>query len=290
MAAIETAFIIEKLSIENFRQFESLELTLDERLTVLIAENGGGKTTILDCLAGTLTYLVQNILYQEDPKPFIETDVRIGQEDFKVNLNLGKALSDFELTANYTLRGDSVRFGTTGVKEVRIDEETVQPYDFSNWLGEWNRVARLGQLNLPVVAYYPCAAASLPSSNGKNGNGVIHNIFQTYAHSLDGQSLDFDDLKKWLIWQYNQEREGELTETRIFEAFKQVLVGKNGILNDTDKQPFTDMRVSFKKEAGNLVFIKEGIALPDTLLSSGEKTLMVLFADLARRLVIANHL
>ena len=42
---------IKKLSLHNFRQFESIELDFDEQLTVLIAENGGGKTTILDSLS-----------------------------------------------------------------------------------------------------------------------------------------------------------------------------------------------------------------------------------------------
>ena len=39
---------LEKLRIKNYRCFEDIEIDFDKRLTVLIASNGGGKTTILD--------------------------------------------------------------------------------------------------------------------------------------------------------------------------------------------------------------------------------------------------
>jgi Predicted ATP-binding protein involved in virulence len=45
---------LKKLEITNFRCFESLALDLDEQLTVLVAENGVGKTAILDAIAVAL--------------------------------------------------------------------------------------------------------------------------------------------------------------------------------------------------------------------------------------------
>ncbi|NEP61706.1 MAG: AAA family ATPase [Symploca sp. SIO2G7] len=42
---------IEKLTVKNFRCFESFELQLDDRCTVLIGNNGSGKTALLDALA-----------------------------------------------------------------------------------------------------------------------------------------------------------------------------------------------------------------------------------------------
>ncbi len=40
-----------QVTLENFRHVQSLEVTLHERLTVLVAPNGQGKTTLLDALA-----------------------------------------------------------------------------------------------------------------------------------------------------------------------------------------------------------------------------------------------
>lgn len=48
-------FRFQKLTLDKFRCFEHLELSLEDDLTVLFAENGGGKTAILTALASGLT-------------------------------------------------------------------------------------------------------------------------------------------------------------------------------------------------------------------------------------------
>lgn len=45
---------IEKLRLKNFRCFEELELNFDKKLTVLVAENGQGKSTLLDAVRVSL--------------------------------------------------------------------------------------------------------------------------------------------------------------------------------------------------------------------------------------------
>ncbi|MBK9462162.1 MAG: AAA family ATPase [Sphingobacteriales bacterium] len=45
---------LERLNLKSFRCFGDLEINFDSRLTVFIAENGGGKTTVLDAIAGML--------------------------------------------------------------------------------------------------------------------------------------------------------------------------------------------------------------------------------------------
>ena len=45
---------LKNLQISNFRCFDSLSIDLDEQLTVLVAENGVGKTAILDAIAVAL--------------------------------------------------------------------------------------------------------------------------------------------------------------------------------------------------------------------------------------------
>lgn len=52
-----SALRIEELFLKDFRCFESLTLRFDPALTVIFAENGGGKTTILTALAMALSML-----------------------------------------------------------------------------------------------------------------------------------------------------------------------------------------------------------------------------------------
>ena len=42
---------LRKITLNNFRCFENIEISLHPRLTVIVAENGGGKTSILDGIA-----------------------------------------------------------------------------------------------------------------------------------------------------------------------------------------------------------------------------------------------
>ncbi len=42
---------IEKLCLKNFRCYGELEIDFDKQLTVIVGENGKGKTAILDALA-----------------------------------------------------------------------------------------------------------------------------------------------------------------------------------------------------------------------------------------------
>src|SRR5580698_4789082 len=46
-----SVFSFKHLHLGNFRCFEKLDLALEEDLTVLFAENGGGKSAILNALA-----------------------------------------------------------------------------------------------------------------------------------------------------------------------------------------------------------------------------------------------
>lgn len=50
-------FLLQSLHLSNFRGFESLDVTFDPQLTVLFAENGGGKTAVLAASAIALGLL-----------------------------------------------------------------------------------------------------------------------------------------------------------------------------------------------------------------------------------------
>ena len=46
-----TQMRIDRIHLSNFKLFEDFELTLNPEFTLLIGENGSGKTSILDALA-----------------------------------------------------------------------------------------------------------------------------------------------------------------------------------------------------------------------------------------------
>ncbi len=265
---------IKKLVLHNFRQFETIKLDFDDKLTVLIAENGGGKTTILDGLAGMMSYIIEQIKQiPRQKEPFIKDDIRWKQNNF-----------ENELTFNQTLSPLSVQFDIRQQKSgFNLENEGEVFYDL-------NQKVRLGEMNLPIIAYYPCYLASYPLSNGQKEEKELmySEPFDVYEHALDTYVLDFKVLKKWLIWKFHQETENG---DKVFNFIREALVGEKGILNDELQRRFTDLKVTYQESPnGNFVFLKDEIMLFENQLSSGERSLMTLVADIARRLVIANPL
>lgn len=69
---------LERLHLKNFRCFDELSIEFGKRLTVIIAENGAGKTAILDAIAiGFGRYLTK--LPGIAGRTTKETDIRVMQ-------------------------------------------------------------------------------------------------------------------------------------------------------------------------------------------------------------------
>lgn len=53
--------ILEKITLKNFRLFKEIEIFLHPRLTVLVGENGSGKTALLDGIASSLSPVLTHL-------------------------------------------------------------------------------------------------------------------------------------------------------------------------------------------------------------------------------------
>lgn len=67
---------LDKLELANFRCFSKIEIKLHEKLTVLVALNGGGKTTVLDAACFGWQFFLQGIELEQSAKTIRDADVR----------------------------------------------------------------------------------------------------------------------------------------------------------------------------------------------------------------------
>jgi predicted ATP-binding protein involved in virulence len=65
---------INKLRLTNFRCFEEYELTFADRFTLLIGDNGSGKTAVLDALSLAISEFLKGFLEQKDLRSISDDD------------------------------------------------------------------------------------------------------------------------------------------------------------------------------------------------------------------------
>jgi len=260
---------VKGISIENFRGFENIELAFQPDLTVLIGENGAGKTAVLDCLASLLRLVEGQInpnTLKKNEKWLDLLDIKEGQ--FKTSNQLDLLLGHTEIKCNMAFNNnqfqhDSVSPSIAGIIEKLHHKKTV---------------------NLPLLVYYPASNAPVNRIDFNNANDLFEtNRLSAYKGALDKNAFDFINFFNWYKWQENIER--QIGENKTLDAVREAIYK---LLSD-EHNTFEKLSINWLNNPNGEMMISKGeTPLNINQLSSGEKTLLALVADLARRLAIAN--
>jgi len=320
---VESDFIyVEELTLLEFRALEDLTLHFsDSKLIVLAGENGAGKSSILDGLSYTLSWLVNRILYKggkgkEIERLDIREDSDRGYSSIISKLNLNR-LSNvrFELC--------ELHLGSAANKKSYLNEVSKLGalYKFA---GE-NNVS----FTLPVFAYYGVSRTIDISSKDLNvldDFNVVHgnNRFDGYINAFSGKA----DIKSFLRWfkrldDIEKHRivssenlasdddlinklallaSNNLNARKLLDSLKQRNVSKDDdnniweirkikkILNQAINifmDGYTDLSIDIEPNF-RLTVQKNNHRLNILQLSQGEKSLLALLLDIARRMVVLN--
>jgi predicted ATP-binding protein involved in virulence len=202
---------LKKMKLTNFRLFEKLEIEFNEDINVIIANNGAGKTSVLDAIAlgfGTmLTHLpnVNGIGFSKDKR------------DLKINdRNKKEPYLRIELTSTQNIKWDRIdkrdKSKTTakqvpngyGLKELEIFMDTI--IDAEN---EGNNYI------MPLIMYYGTCRNCFDAPLRKVNFQKEFNRFEALSGSLKGTS-NFSRLFQWFNAMENLERK-EIQNRRDFD-------------------------------------------------------------------------
>lgn len=263
--------LVESVEIRNYRAVGDFTLPLHPKLTVLVGLNGAGKTTLLDALATPLSHLHVVVSGNKSyRKPITEHDIRNGAAScaLRVQARWGDAAVSWGVTAGR---------GLTGVR-VALDDEALR--EAMRPVVERARAEEGAAL--PLAVMFPTNRAVLDIPKRIRARHEF-NRTSVYDHALHDNWNNFRLFFEWI--REAEDRENEVVRRSnprwrdpqlegVRRAFQAMLPG------------FADLRV--ERTPQNLTMTKAGERLSVQQLSDGEKCVLSLTADLARRLVIAH--
>ncbi len=273
---------IKRLVLENFRGFQKASVDFPEgNVAVFFGWNGAGKTAVLDALAIVLGEVLAFSL--DDTTGLFDDDILDGEGEAIITADI-----DGDLEGN-------VRRTIKRIKNENPIGRTVK--DWKNFFGEKIKI-------LPIVAYYRvnrelhiAQVSSLSINQVVQKAGSRGYAYMTALNTLTGT---FDDFVEWFRHEEDIENQQKI-ETKNFnheiQGLKTIRQAISVFLSKMDmnfskikvnRQYNGEMDFSRPSRSSELYIKKAEKDLKLSQLSSGERSLILLVADIARRAGILN--
>jgi predicted ATP-binding protein involved in virulence len=283
---------LKSATVRNFRCFDELEVQFHPRLTVLVAENGGGKTALLDAIAMGLTPLLTHLssANQRLTGPGIkDSDFRLEACQGDRGEDVAASYAQIVLENEFGLLWDQWRPSARGEQpEHEVGQAALSQY----CAGTLSNLSTTRTAPLPVVAYYGARRGWVEVPERLRVRKQERANFGYPTAALVGALDSLTDFREMLVW-FDAEEAAELrankpgpnwqpddySENPTLAAVRSAL---EAILGKRYTNPHFDHRHKFVVEK------PEGGLLQVTQLSQGYQSMLALGMDFARRLAMAN--
>ena len=291
---------IEKLRMQNFRGFKDVTIDFRSNLAVFIGVNGSGKSSIIDCCALFLSLLATSVrafqsLHDSEPPNLSENDITNGYDEthnqIVIFFNSKRLILPLTLTRKSAASDipPLVKLSFEGIVDLVVqDPNYYEPNsELAKTMQEFHQITYdkfrgNPYASLPVLMHYSADRnvyeISLESDKDHQSNQLT-----AYDQAIT-KKVNF---VSFFIWYRNQE-----------DLENEIRLGDNPNHVDSKLKAIRDAIPLFLPKLSNLrvkrsspirmTMFKEETELVISQLSSGEKNLLAMVADIARRLAIAN--
>lgn len=321
---------VDEIVLFQFRQFEKITVDFDSRVTILVGDNGSGKSSILDALSKSLIWLSSNIIHDNTNCSLpLDSDVNNNELSTYTYIDCQYSILEKQIFKHIFSKPKK------GSKSpVDSDHGKIK------LLGDIYRFAddKVDEYNLPLIAYYSIDRSDEIKSRDFKGADSKSDVLAW--EKLDGYNdslknpQNFSNFLSWFI-RFDKIREQSkkpLSQLEILrsdlleidkerkEADKSLLIylekqrikkeDEVNIIKDTllDNQSIKcgeildsvieaistfipeilTIYIEYSISDVDMKINKGGVILSASQLSQGEKSLMALVGDLARRLTMLN--
>lgn len=305
---------INKLMLDYIGRFTELTIQLAptekhrSNVTLLVGNNGAGKTTILKSLATSLSWLVARIRTEKGNGSHIsDEDIQNGSIGAVVTLSLIDRTHPRSTRPDAAPEDELFVWGIARAKQGRkaevhssLSEATLLADHYRNLLTQDDKAS------LPLIAYYPVERSVLEIPLKIRTKHTFDQL-DGYDNALN-RGVDFRRFFEWFREREDSENETGISDTALAEI--SVKFGYKSEVWKTltrlkassrDRQltavrsaiaafmpGFTNLRVQ-RKPRLHMAIDKDGVTLNVAQLSQGEKSMMALVGDIARRLAMMNQ-
>lgn len=270
--------ILTEIEMTNYRGASALKLEFNEKLNIFFGMNGAGKSTVLDAIALMLSWPVSRIRHTGNAGRLItEGEIMNGKSfaSIEISSKTTQGMVNWKLLKN--------RAGHLAVNE---KSQFLKLNDYTRSL-QTKITGTLEHCNLPVFVYYPVnrAVVDIPLRIREHQ----FNLLSVYEGALSS-GANFRAFFEWF-----REREDLENETRKYLGTQ--TSSEDFQFPDPQLEAVRQALSAFLPEFSNLTVRrnplrmeveKNGRRLAVNQLSDGEKCLVALLGDLARRMAIAN--
>ncbi|NOU01077.1 MAG: AAA family ATPase [Gallionella sp.] len=211
---------LNRLLLENYRCFDHLELPLHPQMTVLVAENGQGKSTLLDALRVALWPYVH--CFDLASSGFADPANGIGVDDVRLVKNAAGDMAR-QLPCKVSLSGDYgnglgtwTRFRESEKKGTKTKgDEYIKHMEFFGSGLQASVRDGAANINLPMLGYYGTGRLwshkklTIEKAPKKN-NDTYMRLF-AYRDCLDPAS-SYKHFAEWFTWIFESYREGQIKQ------------------------------------------------------------------------------
>jgi predicted ATP-binding protein involved in virulence len=271
---------IKSIKLINYRGAVSLNIDFHRQLNVFIGVNGAGKSTILDSLAIMLSWLVKRL----------KNTNASGQQISETEINNGQGTAIIEITG---VTEDSQEITWKIVKTRTGYIHAGERSNFSQ-LNEYTQqiqrqiTEHQGEINLPLFVYYSVNRAVLDIPLKIKTKHQFDSL-SAYENALTSGS-DFRTFFEWF-----REREDLENENRKYQYDRIKPEGfcfpdpQLEAVRETIERFLPDFtNLSVRRNPLRMEVTKKNKIVTVNQLSDGEKCLIAMLGDLARRMAIAN--
>lgn len=264
---------LKELILENFRGFNKITLQLNRNNVVLVGTNGAGKSTILNAAVILLSRIAESLSHGVSKKVNLnETDIKNGKQSLTIKCTIHYEGMERELEIRKARAVNEKSKPKLAVKD--------KTKDIAAHLHQ--QLNEKQTFNLPVFANYPVHRNVLEIPLKINQRHKFDQ-FSAYKNCF-ASSVDFRAFFEWFRRQEEFEAQKNSKANVNFEN-KQLKAVRSAIYRFLPD--FSDLKI-VRKEKLKAVITKGNQCFELNQLSNGEKCLLAMVGDLARRLALAN--